>query len=61
MATDSGITPAGISAVMKFFGMKPAQFRSEWASLSETDKAQLRNGVGDFDNATHTATGTLTY
>jgi hypothetical protein len=41
-----------MSAVMKFFGMKPAQFRSEWQELDETSKEQLKTGV---------SSGTFTY
>lgn len=38
--------------VCRFFGIKLATFRAEWAQLTPNDKAQLRNGIGD---------GTLTY
>jgi hypothetical protein len=38
--------------VMKYFGMRPAEFRPEWNALSDEDKTQLKNGIGD---------GTLTY
>lgn len=38
--------------VMKFFGMKPAEFRSQWQELSPKDKEDLKKGIGN---------GTLTY
>ena len=38
--------------VMKFFDIKAGQFRTEWAELSETDKAQLKAGIEN---------GSLTY
>jgi len=38
--------------VMKYFEMKPAEFRAQWAELTETDKRQLKNGI---------SSGTLTY
>ena len=38
--------------VMKFFGMKTAEFRVQWAALTQRDKDQLKAGI---------ATGTLTY
>lgn len=38
--------------VMKYFGLKPTEFRKEWAELSETDKEDLKKGVAD---------GSLTY
>ncbi len=41
-----------MSAVMKFFNMKPSEFRKEWERLTEIDKEHLRSGVAD---------GTLTY
>jgi hypothetical protein len=41
-----------MTAVMKFFGMKPQQFRTEWTALSAPEKEQLKNGV---------ESGTLTY
>ena len=36
-----------MTAVMKFFGMRATEFRTEWAQLSETEKKQLRDGVAD--------------
>lgn len=47
---------ATIKAVADFFGRKPGQtlkdWSEEWKQLSETDKEQIKNGIGD---------GTLTY
>lgn len=43
---------ASMVDVMKFFDMKPAEFRGEWAALSATDKEQFKAGIGD---------GSLTY
>ena len=34
-----------MTAVMKFFGMKPAQFRTEWQKLSTLEKNELKTGV----------------
>jgi hypothetical protein len=33
--------------VMKFFGMRPAEFRPQWNALSEQDKKDLKQGIGD--------------
>lgn len=41
-----------MTEVMRFFGMKAGEFRAEWAKLTDTDKAQLKEGVTN---------GTLTY
>lgn len=41
-----------MAAVMKFFEMRPADFRREWAELTPQDKEQLKAGV---------ANGSLTY
>lgn len=38
--------------VMAYFEMKISDFRKEWAAMSETDKAQIKEGI---------ANGTLTY
>jgi len=38
--------------VMKFFGMKAGEFRTEWSKLTPDDKAQLIEGVRN---------GSLTY
>jgi hypothetical protein len=38
--------------VMKFFELRPAEFRPLWAALTERDKEQLRAGIAD---------GSLTY
>lgn len=44
---------ASLSQVREFFGIEQAgTFRKEWTALSEQDKSDLRNGIGD---------GTLTY
>jgi predicted component of type VI protein secretion system len=47
--------PAGLAAVQKYFATSDynmAQFRSDWSKLTDKDKTDLRNGLGD---------GTLTY
>ncbi len=41
-----------MAAIAKFFGIKLAQFRAEWADLSDQDKADLKAGMSD---------GSLTY
>lgn len=49
------VKPAGLAQVQKFFATPDynmAQFRSDWSKLSDADKTQLRQGLGD---------GTLTY
>ena len=51
----------GMVAVMKFFGMKPAEFKAEWAKLTDADKAVLKAGIGDYDEMTGIASGPLTY
>ena len=38
--------------VMKFFGIPIAQFRKEWAELTDKDKEQIKQGIED---------GTLSY
>ena len=43
---------ASMVDVMKFFGIQIATFRKEWEQLTDTDKAQLKKGIGD---------GSLTY
>lgn len=43
---------ANMVDVRKFFGMTPAQFRNQWAELTEADKNALKQGVAD---------GSLTY
>jgi len=43
---------AGLAAIRDFFGMGGAEFRADYTKLSDTDKIQLRNGIGD---------GTLNY
>lgn len=52
---------ATLAQVAEFMGYKNgaenpsdslAQFRKDWATMSDTDKAQLKAGIGD---------GTLTY
>ncbi len=46
--------------VMKYFGIPIAQFRKEWAELSDVDKKQLKDGVGELgDNGV--PSGSLTY
>lgn len=47
--------------VMHFFEMKPAQFKPEWARLSEQDKEQLKEGVGRLDKVTGRFSGPMTY
>jgi len=44
--------PAGMVAVMKYFGMPIATFKAEWGQLTDTAKSQLRVGVEN---------GSLTY
>lgn len=54
---DGVAAPSGIGGVMKFFGRKPGQSLSdfkkeEWDKLTDQDKADLAQGIGD---------GTFTY
>jgi len=42
--------PATLAEVYKFFaapGYNMAQFRAEWAELTDKDKADLKNGIGN--------------
>lgn len=43
---------ASMVDVMKFFRMKPQEFRKDWAELSPQDKEDLKSGIEN---------GTLTY
>lgn len=43
---------ATLKDVAAYFGIPLAQFRGEWAALTDEDKAAIRRGIGD---------GTLTY
>lgn len=43
---------AGLAGVRDFFGMGGTEFRTDWMKLSDKDKIELRNGIGD---------GTLNY
>lgn len=36
-----------MTAVMKFFGLRAAEFKPLWSALSEADKDQLKSGVTD--------------
>ena len=38
---------AKLTEIMAFFDMPIKEFRDEWARLSDTDKAQIRAGIGD--------------
>jgi hypothetical protein len=51
----------GMIAVMRYFGMNPAQFKAQWGKLSEEEKFQLKTGIGSYDETTGVATGALTY
>jgi hypothetical protein len=33
--------------VMHYFNMKPGDFKKEWGELSDKDKADLKQGIGD--------------
>lgn len=54
--TEVKTVPATIKAVADFFGRKPNQtlkeWSEEWKQLSETDKEQIKLGIGN---------GTLSY
>jgi hypothetical protein len=43
---------ATLKEIMTALGMTPSDFSKEWKKLSDTDKAQLKIGIGN---------GTLTY
>jgi hypothetical protein len=51
MANDAA-TMGEVYSAIKVDGYRLADFKREWAGLTETDKAQLRAGVGN---------GSLTY
>lgn len=38
---------ASMVDVMKYFEMKPAEFRAQWTKLSENDRTVLREGIGN--------------
>lgn len=38
---------SSIGDVCRFFGMKLAEFKAEWAKLSDLDKQQIRDGIAD--------------
>lgn len=46
------MAPASVKQVVDYFGMKLSEFKKEWEKMTETDKEQLKKGIGD---------GTLTY
>lgn len=46
------MAPATMVEVMRYFDMTPATFKKEWSELSDQDKMDLKNGVGN---------GSLTY
>jgi hypothetical protein len=43
---------ATVVDVMRFFGMQTATFKKQWGELTDKDKADLKQGIGD---------GSLTY
>lgn len=38
---------ASMVEVMRYFGMKPAEFRAQWGELSENDRNAIREGIGN--------------
>lgn len=46
--------------VMRYFGMKATEFRTEWKALSETERDALKAGVGK-STGEGVADGSLTY
>lgn len=38
---------ASLVEIRNYFGMKSAEFTAQWGKLTATDKAQIRNGIGD--------------
>lgn len=42
---------ASMVEVMRYFEMKPAEFRSQWTQLDEASRTALREGIG---NGTYT-------
>ena len=49
---DATVTPGSLRHVQQFFGMAAAEFRKEWVELTESDKAQIQEGLKN---------GSLTY
>jgi hypothetical protein len=49
---DSMTEPASLKEVRDYFGIDGKQMIAEWRKLSDRDKVELREGIGD---------GTLTY
>jgi hypothetical protein len=44
---ESKMPDATMLECMRFFDIPIATFRKEWAELSDTDKAQIKKGIGD--------------
>lgn len=57
MANSTGGT---MTDVMRYFGMKATEFRTEWKALSETERDALKAGVGK-STGEGVADGSLTY
>ena len=36
-----------MTAVMRFFGLTPGPFKTEWVLLSDQDKKDLKDGITD--------------
>lgn len=52
MSDQTPSNPAPLNKVAKFFGGPLSQFTKEWKQLSDEDRTQIREGIGN---------GTLTY
>ena len=40
--------PSSMTDVMKYFGMRPAEFKQEWQKLTDKDKADLKQWLDDL-------------
>jgi len=72
MAGTSNGTGGTMTDVMRYFGMKATEFRTEWKALSETERDALKEGVGKVslnadkmpvtdEHGNVVTTGSLTY
>jgi hypothetical protein len=58
--TSTTSTGGTMTDVMRYFGMKATEFRTEWKALDETERDALKAGVGK-STGEGVANGSLTY
>jgi hypothetical protein len=42
------IKPSNMVDVMKYFDMKPAEFKAEWSKMTDKDKADLKRWLDEL-------------